>query len=79
MKVNNKIIKLGSEILYRGCFGIDKPTTAIVKQIERSKYKRDKYGEVVPEIPFSEREYAVFCLDNNHWCYGEQVDDVIEN
>ena len=75
----DKIIEVGSKIKYRGNFGIDKPTIVIVERIERSKYKRDKHGDVVPEIPFSEREYGVFCLDNNHWCYGEQIDDVIEN
>lgn len=75
----NKVIKVGSKIKYRGDFGEGNPTTAIVKRIERSEYKRDKYGEVVPEVPFSEREYCVFDLDNNHWCYGEQIDDVIEN
>lgn len=78
MAKNDKIIKAGSKIQYRGNFGMDKPTTAIVKQIERSKYKRDKYGEIVPEIPFSEREHGVFVLDNCHWCYGEQIDEVIE-
>lgn len=49
-----------------------------VEHIERSKYKRSKDGEVVPEIPFAERDYGVFCLDNSHWCYGEQIDDVID-
>ena len=72
-----KTIKVGSKILYRGCFGIDNPTTAIVEHIERSEYKRDKYGKPVNEVPFSEREYCVFVLDNGHWCYGEQIDDVI--
>ena len=27
--------------------------------------------------PFSEREYCVFDLDNAHWCYGEQIDDIV--
>ena len=73
-----KVIKTGSKVKYRGCFGTDKPVIAVVEHIERSKYKRDKYGDEVPEIPFSEREYGVFVLDNSHWCYGEQIDDVIE-
>ena len=72
-----KIIKVGSLIKYRGDFGTATPSVVSVTNIERSEYKRDKYGKPVNEVPFSEREYCVFVLDNGHWCYGEQIDDVI--
>ena len=78
MLEKDKVIKVGSKIKYRGCFGMDAPTIVTVEHIERSKYKRSKDGEVVPEIAFAERDYGVFCLDNSHWCYGEQIDDVID-
>ena len=54
-----KVIKTGSKVKYRGCFGTDKPVIAVVEHIERSKYKRDKYGDEVPEIPFSENSLTI--------------------
>lgn len=73
----DKIIKIGSKVKYRGDFGVAPATEVIITGIERSEYKRDKYGEPVQEVPFSEREYCVFDLDNGHWCYGEQIDKLI--
>ena len=71
------MIKVGTKVKYRGCFGMDKPTIVEVTHIERSEYKRDKYGVEVDSVPFSEREYCVFCLNNGHWCYGEQIDSIV--
>lgn len=71
------MIKVGTKVKYRGCFGMDAPTIAEVTHIERSEYKRDKYVVVVDSVPFSEREYCVFCLNNGHWCYGEQIDSIV--
>ena len=56
---------------------MDKPTVVEVKYIQRSEYKRDKYGVEVDSVPFSEREYCVFDLNNGHWCYGEQIDSIV--
>ena len=71
------MIKVGTKVKYRGCFGMDKPTIVEVTHIERSEYKRDKYGVEVDSVPFSEREYCVFGLNNGHWCYGEQIDSIV--
>ena len=71
------IIKVGTKVKYRGCFGMDAPTIVEVTHIERSEYKRDKYGVEVDSVPFAEREYCVFCLNNGHWCYGEQIDSIV--
>ncbi len=73
------IIRIGTSVSYRGCFGIEKPTIVKVIGIKRSDYKRDKYGIEVKEVPFDEREYCVFALDNGHWCYGEQIDKIVES
>lgn len=72
------IIKIGTKVKYRGCFGTDKPSDVVVTHIERSEHKRDKYGDEVDSVPFDEREYCVFDLDNGHWCYGEQIDKIID-
>ncbi len=70
-------IRIGTSVSYRGCFGTEKPTIVKVLGIERGKYKREKYGTKVTEVPFSKREYCVFDLDNGHWCYGEQIDKIV--
>ena len=56
---------------------MDAPTIVEVKYIQRSEYKRDKYGVEVDSVPFSEREYCVFSLNNGHWCYGEQIVEIV--
>ena len=71
------IIKAGTKVKYRGCFGMDAQTIVEVKYIQRSEYKRDKYGVEVDSVPFSEREYCVFSLNNGHWCYGEQIVEIV--
>ena len=71
------MIKVGSKVIYRPCFGLEPQTKVKVVYILQSEYKRCKYGDEVQSIPFSKREYATFGLDNGHWCYGEQIDEVV--
>lgn len=72
-----KEILKGSKVMYRPCFGMFAPKLVTIKYIERSEIKRCKYGVEVDSVPFSEREYCVFVLDDGHWCYGEQIDSVV--
>lgn len=71
-------IKVGTKVMYRACFGMFEPTKVTIKHIERSEFKRCKYGVEVSSVPFSEREYCVFILDDGHWCYGEQIVSIVE-
>ena len=73
----NHIIKVGTKVKYRGCFGMFEPKTAVVMGIERSEYKRCKYGDPVDSVSFADKDYCVFNLDDGHWCYGEQIDWVV--
>lgn len=73
-----KIIKVGTEVMYRGCFGMFEPKLAVVQYIEQSEYERCKYGVEVPSVPFSHKDYCVFVLNDGHWCYGEQVVSVVD-
>lgn len=70
-------IKVGTKVRYRGCFGMGQPEVVKVERIERSIEKRSKYGKKVASVPFAEREYCIFDLDNGHWCYGEQIDEIV--
>ena len=72
-----EVIKLGSKVKYRPCFGMFEPKVVTINYMERSEYKRCKYGVEVDSVPFSEREYCVFILDDGHWCYGEQIDSIV--
>jgi hypothetical protein len=69
------MIKIGSKVLWRGGFGNHSPEWVTITGIERCEHKRSKYGCSVEKIEWGKREYAVFDLDNGHWCYGEQLID----
>ena len=70
-------IKKGTKVIYRPCFGIFEPIEVVVSYVQRSEYKRCKYGNIVESVPFAEREYCVFGLSDGHWCYGEQIDNIV--
>ena len=71
---NNRIIRKGSQVLYRGGFGRDPHKTAHVIAIEVTDYPREKYGVEVSEVSMDAN--YVLTLDNGHWCYSDQVDGV---
>lgn len=77
--MSKNIIKVGTIVQYRGGFGADAPTIVKVIGIEKSQNKRNKCGKPVVSVPFAEKDYCVFDLDNGHWCYGEQVDSIVES
>ena len=71
------VIKIGTKVMYRGSFGRGLLETVKVTDIERNERKGEKYGgKSVKSVPFSEREYCVFVLDNGHWCYGFQIESI---
>ena len=72
-KENNTEIKVGSKVMWRGGWGSDPAVEATVIGIERTEEPHEKDGTPVDSIDFYDREYAVFDLDNGHWCYGDQI------
>ena len=51
---------------------------AIVMSIDRTRSPHEKYGgRAVLSIPFSEREYALVCLSDDHWCFGDQITEIL--
>lgn len=75
----DKIIRVGDNVLWRGSWGSQPAKLAKVIGIEKTSRPREKYGYAVNEILVSDKECAVFTLDNNHWAYGHQIDDVQED
>ena len=73
-----KIIKVGSKVMWRGVWGSAPAVETTVDHIERTERPHEKDGVPVDSIPFSEREYSVMDLSNGHWCYGYQIVDVLD-
>lgn len=77
MATNNNVVKVGTEIVHT-LFGGGRFNAKVIG-IEKCK-DGCKYGKPVSRMNLKDksRNY-VLDLDNNHWCYGDQVLEVIEN
>ena len=40
--------------------------------------ERDKYGDAVESIDWDMKNYGCFTLSNGHWCYGWQIDLLLD-
>lgn len=72
---NERLIRVGTRIVYRGGFGRNPQKTASVTAIERTYQPGEKYGQEVDEV--SMHDHYVLNLDDGHWCYSHQVDGVL--
>lgn len=72
-----KTIKIGTKVVYRPAWGSEPPTTAIIRKIEKCAHKGEKYGKQVNQISWSSKDYGVYDFDNGHWCYGYQIDEIV--
>ena len=75
---NKNIIKIGSKVIYRGNFGMGCPEKVTIKSIDKCKKERDKYGDAVESIDWGMKNYGCFTLSNGHWCYGGQIDSLLD-
>ena len=73
-----KEIKIGSKVLYRGTFGMGYPEEVTIEGIDKCKKERDKYGDAVESIDWDMKNYGCFTLSNGHWCYGGQIDSLLD-
>ena len=69
------MLKVGDEVMWSGCFGMDEPQKVRVTGIEVTETPRTKYGEEVSEVDWDiiNQNRALISLNNNHWCYAEQI------
>ena len=70
-------IKIGTKVSYRGGWGRNFPTEAVVNSIEFCP-NGGKYGTHIEEIPFEKKDDCVFDLSDHHWCYGYQIDSIVK-
>ena len=73
-----KQIKIGSKVMWRGSRGSDPAVEATAERIEETQEPHEKDGREVAFIDFEDRERSVIDLDNGHWCYGDQIVDVLD-
>ena len=73
MATTAKRIKVGTKIRHK-LFGGD-ICEGVVESIEKCKMG-EKYGTTVSSAPMGAGNY-VLCLDNGHWCYGDQAISII--
>ena len=75
---NKNIIKIGSKLMYRGSFGMGCPEKVTIKSIDMCEEEGDKYGGAVESIDWDMKNYGCFTLSNGHWCYGGQIDLLLD-
>lgn len=75
---NKNIIKIGSKVMYRGSFGMGCPEKVTIESIDMCEKEGDKYGDAVESIDWDMKNYGCFTLSNGHWCYGEQIDLLLD-
>ena len=75
---NKNIIKIGSRVMYRGSFGMGCPEKVTIESIDMCEKEGDKYGDAVESIDWDMKNYGCFTLSNGHWCYGGQIDLLLD-
>lgn len=70
-------LKIGDKVMWRGAFGTEPPTEAIVTGIELCEYGC-KYGESRSSVDWKDQDRIVVDLDNGHWAKGHQLSPIKE-
>lgn len=78
MKTNgHKTLKKGMSVIYRPSWGHDAPVKVKVEYIELCDCEDAKYGVPVDEVAIEDIRRSTFDLDNGHWAYGFQIDEIL--
>lgn len=72
-----KIVEVGMTVVYRGCWGAAAPKQVVIESITLCEEEGDKYGESVNCVGASDLKRCTLGLDDGHWCYGYQVEEVL--
>ena len=68
-------VKVGMTVAYRSCFGSGSQSTAKIESIELCETEHEKDG--IP-VDSDDLYRCCICLDNDSWCYGYQIDSIID-
>lgn len=70
-------IEVGMTVVYRGCWGAAAPKRAVIETINLCENEGDKYGLSVDSVDSSDLRRCTLSLDDRHWCYGNQIEEVL--
>ena len=76
--MSDNLIKVGDTVLCRGRFGRESSLPVTITHLELCVEAGDKYGVPVAELPWSEKGRAVVDMNNGHWCYGYQIEPLVQ-
>lgn len=71
--MQDKIIKVGDEVIWRGGWGSDAPRRAKIVAMELCENERDKYGVDVSAAYLRDKDRLCVTLDTGNWAYGFQI------
>ena len=74
--MDENILKVGDDVIWRGCWGMEEPKLAKVIEIEKTKGSHEKYGKKVKSVKWDNN--FVVTLDNKHWAYDYQLEPLKE-
>lgn len=79
MNTDNKTIKIGAVVNWRGSWGHQTAQAAVITEISFCEMEGDKYGLEVSEIWAKDKDRCTFGLNNGKWAYGHQIDLIEEH
>ena len=73
--MENRTLKIGDYVVYRGCWGTGPETVAQVVGLTLTEHPRQKYGDEVQVVTWAAIEANQVCIDLNdhHWVYASQI------
>ena len=71
-------VKVGMSVAYRSCFGSGSQSTAKIESIELCETEHEKDGIPVDSVDSDDLYRCCIGLDNDSWCYGSQIDRIID-
>lgn len=67
-------LRVGDMVSWRGAWGSERSLPVVVTAIIQTRGPREKDGEAVPSLPWSQvHTGCVVDLANGHWAYGHQI------
>lgn len=76
-KNGHEIVKVGTKVMYRGEWGYGPLEQVTIERIELCECEGCKYGDEVSEVSADDLYRCCVDLDNEHWAYGYQIEEII--
>lgn len=78
LKTNGyETVTVGMTVEYRQRFGRGACSQAVIETIELCENEYEKDGVAVTSVSAGDLHRCCLCLDDGHWCYGYQIDEIL--